>query len=152
VRQKTWQQKPGCVTLVVRIEATSQQSAWRTIPRTSCCSDDIHYSNTEKLSILRAVNRPIGEGQLSIRAACQQMQICTKAILQVALGPRIKSNSMHGRTQRQRVVTLVPIWVYNILRKSFLTLFSVSPFLPPLHLLNRLNNAQINAWLCFSFD
>ncbi len=36
------------------------------------------YSNAEKLCILRAVNRHIGEGQLSIRAACQQMQIAPK--------------------------------------------------------------------------
>ena len=36
------------------------------------------YSNSEKLSILRAVNRHIGEGQLSIRAACQQMKIAPK--------------------------------------------------------------------------
>ena len=33
------------------------------------------YSNAEKLSILRAINRLIGEGQLSIRAACQKMKI-----------------------------------------------------------------------------
>jgi hypothetical protein len=38
----------------------------------------LHYSNTEKLSFLRAVNRPIGEGQLSIRAACQQMKFPPK--------------------------------------------------------------------------
>jgi hypothetical protein len=36
------------------------------------------YSNAEKLCILRAVNRHIGEGQLSIRAACQQMKIAPK--------------------------------------------------------------------------
>ena len=38
-----------------------------------CC-----YSDAEKLCILRAVNRHIAEGQLSIRAACQQMKIAPK--------------------------------------------------------------------------